>query len=69
MDQVFNIPWKACYGDEKLALSFPVDWEIKLCTMDDAPELTEREIEEVFEAPIGTPKIRELAKGKKNGKQ
>ena len=69
MDQSINIQWKAWYGDEKLALSFPDNWEIKLCAMDDAPELTEKEIEEAFEAPIGTPKIRELAKGKKNGKQ
>ena len=66
MDQSVNITWRAWYGDEELALSFPDKWDIKKCAMDDAPELTEKEIKEAFEAPIATPKIRELAKGKKN---
>ncbi len=66
MDQSVKVPWKAWYGDEQFALTFPGDWEVTVCVMDDAPELTEDEIAEAFERPIGTATIRELAKGKKS---
>lgn len=66
MDQLVKIPWKAWYGDEQLTLSFPDDWKITICAMDNAPELTDRQIEEAFETPIDTPRLRELAKGSKN---
>ena len=57
MDQLPKIPWKAWYGDELLPLSFPDDWKVEFCAMDDAPEMTEKQIEETFEFPIGTPKL------------
>jgi len=66
MTQVFNIPWKAWYGDGKFSLTFPDDWDVTFCSMDDAPYLPEKKIEEAFETPIGTPKLRELAEGKRN---
>ena len=66
MSQVFNVPWKAWYGDEQFPLSFPDNWKINYCPMKDAPELSEQQIQGAFENPIGTDKIRELAKGKKN---
>ena len=66
MDQSVKVPWKAWYGDEQFSLSFPGDWEVTVCAMDDAPELTEHEILEAFERPIGTPTIRDLARGRKS---
>jgi nickel-dependent lactate racemase len=66
MDQLAKIPWKAWYGDEEFSLSFPSTWKVRTCTMDDAPEMSGEMLAEAFERPIGTPKLRDLARGKKN---
>jgi nickel-dependent lactate racemase len=34
--------------------------------MDDAPEISEEMLSEAFEKPIGTPRLRDLTRGKKN---
>ena len=38
----------------------------KISSGKDAPKLTENQIQGAFQQPIGTPKIRELAKGRKS---
>jgi nickel-dependent lactate racemase len=66
MGQLAKIPWKAWYGDEEFSLSFPSSWKVRTCSMDDAPEISEEMLAEAFEKPIGTPRLRDLARGKKN---
>jgi len=58
------LPW---YGDEELELEFPESWEVTVCRMKghNAPPLSDREIRKAFTNPIGTKRIRELARGKK----
>ena len=65
MAKIFKIPWKAWYGDDEFILEFPYDWKINFCHMDDTPELIEQNMEEAFNGPIGTPKLRNLANRKK----
>ena len=66
MTQTVHIPWKAWYGDEQFALSFPADWNVKLCPIHDAPALTPDQIQAAFDNPIGTPRLSVLAQGKRN---
>ena len=55
----------AWYGDKELTLNFPTGWEVEILGPKDAPRLSDAEIEHAFAQPIGTPRIAELAKGKK----
>lgn len=59
-----QFPW---YGDSKFEIDFPPNWQVIICNMPghDAPKLNKREIQAVFANPIGTPRIAELARGKK----
>lgn len=62
--KVPQFPW---YGDTELALEFPDSWEVVVAKMagQDAPKLTKKQIREAFLNPIGTPRIAELARNKK----
>lgn len=61
-----SVPWKSWYGDEEFEMQFPDHWDIEVCKMKDAPELDEAQIQTAFENPIGTKKIRDLAKDRNN---
>ncbi len=63
--KVPEMPW---YGDTELALEFPESWEVTTCRMNgqDAPKIGDGEIRAAFQNPIGTRRIAELAKGKKD---
>ena len=50
----------------KLTLNFPTGWEVEVLGPKDAPVLSDTQIEQAFAEPIGTPRISELAKGKKS---
>lgn len=56
----------AWYGDKELTLNFPTGWEVEVLAPKDAPALSEAQIEKAFAEPIGTPRISELAKGKRS---
>lgn len=56
----------AWYGDEALTMNFPTDWEVEVLGPKDAPALSDAQIQEAFANPIGTPRVSELAKGKKS---
>ena len=56
----------AWYGDEDLTLNFPTGWEVEVLGPKDAPALSDTQIERAFAEPIGTPRISELASGKKS---
>ncbi|MBI2908191.1 MAG: DUF2088 domain-containing protein [Chloroflexi bacterium] len=56
----------AYYGDVDVDLNFPDSWEVVPCFMKghDRPRMSEQAIRDAFANPIGTPRIREMAKGK-----
>lgn len=62
--KVPQFPW---YGDTELELDFPDSWEVIVPQMagQDAPKLSDKGIREAFLNPIGTPRIAELARNKK----
>lgn len=62
--KVPQFPW---YGDTELELEFPSSWEVTVCRMagHDAPRLTDSEIQAAFRNPIGTPRLSQMAHGRK----
>lgn len=65
--QTIRIPVKAWYGDEELELQFPEVWEVKECRMagHDIPALTDEQIHEALQRPLGTKPLGQMAHGKK----
>ena len=66
MDNTVTVRSGAWYGDRELTLNFPTDWEVETLGPKDAPTLSDTHIEQAFAEPIGTPRISEVAKGKKS---
>lgn len=66
MDNTVTVRSGAWYGDKELTLNFPTDWEVEMLGPKDAPALSDRQIEQSFAEPIGTPRISEAAQGKKS---
>ena len=62
-----TLPILAFYGDTELEIDFPASWDVNVCTMKgaNASALDDAGMRKAFANPIGTPTIRELAKGKK----
>jgi len=62
--KVSTYPW---LGEIPLNLAFPPRWNVVECKMagHDAPRLTEEEIRNIIQNPIGTPRLNEPAEGKK----
>ncbi|HEY50339.1 MAG TPA: DUF2088 domain-containing protein [Dehalococcoidia bacterium] len=63
--KVPQFPW---YGDTELELEFPDSWEVIVPRMagEKAPKLTDGQIKDALRKPIGTPRLAEMAKGKKD---
>ena len=66
MKNAATVRTRAWYGDEELTLNFPTDWELEVLGPKDAPALSDSQLERAFAEPIDTPRISELAKGKKS---
>ena len=66
MNNSITVHSGAWYGDKALPLNFPTNWEVEMLGPKDAPALSDAQIERAFAEPIGTPRISELAKGKKS---
>ena len=66
MDNTTTVHSGAWYGDKALTLNFPADWEVEVLGPKDAPVLSDTQIKQAFAEPIGTPRISEMAKGKKS---
>ncbi len=60
-----QMPW---YGDIDIELDFPDSWEVNLLKMygDDALAISEEQIKKSFSNPIGSERICDVAKGKKD---
>ena len=57
---------RAWYGDDEIKLELPQSWEVKTLSPKDAPKLSKPGIEAAFDEPIVTPRIAELARGKRS---
>jgi nickel-dependent lactate racemase len=64
---IVKVPQFAWYGDTELELDFPDSWEVIVPKMAgaDTPKLTAQQIKEALRSPIGSSRIAELARGKK----
>ena len=62
-----NLPELLWYGNDTVELDLPDDWDVELCPMRGAqhPELTDQQIADAIQSPIGSARIRELARGKR----
>jgi nickel-dependent lactate racemase len=61
----FDIPWGAWYRDEPLTLTFPDGWHVESADMASSPEATAQDLRRAFENPIGSPRVSELAQGRR----
>lgn len=59
-----TIRWAAWAGDRDLPVTFPAGWTLEVCAPRDAPDLGPDDIARAVAAPIGTPRLAELAVGK-----
>jgi lactate racemase len=66
-DNVVRVPQLAWFENNELELSFPSSWDVNVCYMKGhrRPHISEKAIREAFANPIGTKRIREAARGKK----
>jgi nickel-dependent lactate racemase len=61
-----RVPQLYWYENSQLELEFPDSWEVHFCPPKghDRPKLSAEEMQRAFDNPIGTPRIRDLARGK-----
>jgi hypothetical protein len=60
-----RVPWAAWFGDTLHVLELPPEWDVTLYPPRDASDIGDAGIARAFADPIGTPRIREIARGKK----
>jgi len=62
----FQVPQLYWYENSQLELEFPDSWDVHFCPPrgHDRAKLSPEEMQRAFDSPIGTPRIRELARGK-----
>jgi nickel-dependent lactate racemase len=53
------------FFDSSTELSIPDNWETQICTPKTLPTMSNDQLRKCFAEPIGTPKLREIAVGKK----
>ena len=63
--QTVDVPWGVWYNEAPFSLQFPDNWNVEPAGMTDAPEITDEQIKRSFANPIGSPRIAEMARGKK----
>jgi nickel-dependent lactate racemase len=61
-----GIPWAAYWGDTTMNLTFPAEWDVRAYPSTDGADIGETGIAAAFEAPIGSSRIREIARGKRS---
>ena len=57
---------KAWFGDEDLTIDFPASWKLVEIGPRDEPALTVEAMRECLSRPIGTRRLSEIARGKRN---
>ena len=56
----------AWYGDRDVDLTFPEDWQVETVAFESRPVLTDKQVGDAFANPVGTPRISEMASGRKS---
>ncbi len=66
-DKMVRVRQLAFFGDVDVDLNFPDMWEVVPCYMKghDRPRMSEAALPAAFDNPIGTPRMRDMAAGKK----
>ncbi|MGB8707000.1 MAG: lactate racemase domain-containing protein [Dehalococcoidia bacterium] len=61
-----TVPRQMWFKEGKLRLTFPESWEVVTCLMNGhkVPQITPKQIKAAFDNPIGSSRLKELAKGK-----
>jgi nickel-dependent lactate racemase len=64
--KTITVPRQMWYEEGELQLTFPESWEVMPCLMNghDAPQITPEQIKAAFNNPIGSPRLRKLARGR-----
>jgi lactate racemase len=60
-----SVPWGMWYGD-RVDLSFPESWQVQVAHMRGGPDIGEDGIRAAFATPVGSPPLRELARGRRD---
>ena len=56
----------AWYNEREITIGFPDDWRLQVVRFQDRPIATDETIHAAFRSPVGTQRIAELARGRKN---
>ena len=62
--QAFEIPWGQWYEQSTRTLTFPDHWDVRYCAMQSLDSLTEEQIRDKIDHPVGTAALEEMAKGR-----
>ena len=54
----------AWYGDQPLSLDFPDKWDVTFLWPRTPPPLTDQQIVDILDRPVGQPPIRQICRGK-----
>ena len=65
-EKTVRIPWAAFFGDTELELAFPAEWDVAVYPPADGLDIGEDGIAQAFANPIGTPRLAELARGRRS---
>lgn len=61
-----SLRWRSWHGDEPLEIDFPADYDVTVYPPRGGPDIGEEGIRQAFANPIGTPRLAELARGKRS---
>ncbi len=59
------VRWGAWYGDEDYELTFPDEWQVRCFPPVDGPDIGDGGVVAAFDSPIGSPRLRDLARGRR----
>jgi hypothetical protein len=59
-----SVRWGAWFDDSELPLELPATWQVDYCPPADGPDIGAGGIRAAFDSPIGSPPLRELARGR-----
>ncbi len=60
------VPWSMWYENTQFPLTFPDSWDVTVANMKGGPDIGDEGIRRAFAEPIGAPRLREVAKGRRD---
>lgn len=64
--QTVSVPWSMWYDTRTFDLTFPDTWDLTVSHMKGGPDIGEEGIRRALEEPIGAPRLRDLARGRRD---